>query len=37
MIYRIFDIKTAGVDVKNEIMQRKELAKELCKPIIRKF
>ena len=29
--------KTAGSAVKNEIMQNKELAKELHKPIIKKF
>ena len=32
-----FHKKTAGDAVKNEIMQNKELAEELHKPIIRKF
>ena len=37
LVYDFFDKKTAGGAVKNEIMQDKELAKELHKPIIRKF
>ena len=37
MIYNIFDKKAAISAVKNEIMQNKELAEELHKPIIRKF
>ena len=37
MIYNIFDKKAAIGAVKNEIMQNKELAEELHKPIIRKF
>ena len=37
MTYKFFDKKTAGVVVKNEILQNKELAEELHKPIIRKF
>ena len=36
MVYKFFDKKTAGGAVKNDIMQNKELAKELRKPIIRK-
>ena len=32
-----FDKHTAGGAVKNEVMQNKELAEELHKPIIRKF
>ena len=37
MVYLLFDKKTAGCAVKNEIMQNKELAEELHQPIIRKF
>ena len=37
MVYSFFDKMTAGGAVKNEIMQKKELAEELRKPIIRKF
>ena len=37
IVYKFCDKKTAGGGVKNEIMQNKELAKELHKPIIRKF
>ena len=37
MVYKFFDKKTAGGAVKNEIMENKELAEELHKPIIRKF
>ena len=36
MVYKIFDKKPAGGAVKNKIMQDKELAEELHKPIIRK-
>ena len=37
MTYIFFDQKTASGAVQNEIMQNEELAKELCKQIIRKF
>ena len=37
MVYKLFDKKTSGGTVKNEIISNKELAKELHKPIIRKF
>ena len=37
MFYRFFDKNTGGGAVKIEIIQNKELAKELHKPIIRKF
>ena len=37
MVYNFFDKKTAGGAVKNQIMQNKELAEELHKPIIGKF
>ena len=37
MTYIFFDQKTASGAVQKEIMQNEELAKELCKQIIRKF
>ena len=37
MIYKFFDKKTSGSGIKNENIFNKELAKELNKPIIRKF
>ena len=37
MVYKSFDKKTSGGAIKNEIMQNKELADELQRPIIRKF
>ena len=37
MAYKFFEKKTAGVAVKNETLQNKQLAAELHKPIIRKF
>ena len=37
MVYRFFDKKTSGSGIKNENISNKELAKELHKPIIRKF
>ena len=37
MIYKLFDKKTVDGAVKKEIIQNKELAEELHKPIIRKF
>ena len=37
MVYNFFDNKNSGSDIKNENMLNKELAKELHKPIIRKF
>ena len=33
----VFDKKTAGGAVKNDIMQNIELAEQLHKPIVRKF
>ena len=37
MVYRFFDKKNSGSDIKNENISNKELAEELHKPIIRKF
>ena len=37
MYYKCFDKKTSGNGIKNENLSNKELAKELYKPIIRKF
>ena len=37
MYYKFFDKKTSGSGIKNENISNKELAKELYKPIIRKF
>ena len=37
IVSKCFDRETTGGAVKNEIIQYKELAKELQKPIIRKF
>ena len=37
MTYIFFDQKTASGAVQKDIMQNEELAKELCKQIIRKF
>ena len=37
MAYTFFDKNTSGGVIKSEIMSNKELAKELHKPIIRKF
>ena len=37
MVYNFFDKKTSGGAVKNEIISNIELAKELHKPILRKF
>ena len=37
MVYKFFDKKTKGSDIKNEIKQNQQLAEELYKPIIRKF
>ena len=37
MVYNLFDKKTSGGTVKNEIMSNKQLAEELHKQIIRKF
>ena len=37
MVYRFFDKKTSGSNIKNENIPNKELAEELHKPIIRKF
>ena len=37
MVYRFFDKKTSGSNIKNENIPNKELTEELHKPIIRKF
>ena len=37
MVYKLFDEKTSGDDIKNENMSRKELAEELHKPIVIKL
>ena len=37
MVYKFFDQKASGGAIKNKIMSYKELAKELHKPIIRKY
>ena len=37
MVYKFFDKKTSGSGIKNKNIPNKELAKELHKPIIRKF
>ena len=37
MIYRFLDKNTAGGTVKNQMVQKNELAEELNKPINRKF
>ena len=37
MVYKFFDQKTSGSGIKNDHILSKELAKELHKPIIRKF
>ena len=37
MVYKLFDKKTSGKVIKNENISNEELAKELHKPIIKKF
>ena len=37
MVYKFCDKKSSGSGIKNENMLDKQLAEELCKPIIRKF
>ena len=37
MVYNFFYKKTSGSSIKNENISNKELAKELHKPVIRKF
>ena len=37
MVYKLFDKKTSGSGIKNEIISNKQLAEELNKPVIRKF
>ena len=37
MVYNFFDKKALGGSIKKQIMQTEELAKELHKPITRKF
>ena len=37
MIYKVFDKKSKGNDIKNENKENQQLDNELNKPIIRKF
>ena len=37
MVYKFFDMKSKGNSIENEIKENQQLAKELHKPIIRKF
>ena len=37
MVYKLFDKKASGRGIKNENISNQQLAKELHKPIIRKF
>ena len=37
MVYKLFDKKSKGTGIKNEIKENQQLANELHKPIIRKF
>ena len=37
MVYKFFDKKSKGADIKNEIKENQQLANELHKPITRKF
>ena len=37
MVYKCFDKKSTGSDVNMQAMSNEQLAKELHKPIIRKF
>ena len=37
MVYKLFDKKSKGSSINNEINENQQLANELCKPIIRKF
>ena len=37
MVYKVFDKKSRGTGIKNEIKQNQQLANELHKRIIRKF
>ena len=37
MIYKLLDKKSASSGIKNEVTQNQQLAKELHKPIVRKF
>ena len=37
MVYKFFDRKTCGSDIKNDIISKEELVDELHKPIIRKL
>ena len=37
IVYKCFDKKSSGSDIKNQNISNKELAEELQKPIIRKF
>ena len=37
MVYKIFDKKSKGSGIKNEIKENQQLANEVHEPIIRKF
>ena len=37
MVYKIFDKKSKGADIKNEIKKNQQSANDLHKPITRKF
>ena len=37
MVYKLFDKKSKGTGIKNEIKENQQLAHEIHKPIIRKF
>ena len=37
MVYKVFDKKSKGAGIKNEIKENQQLNNELHKPIIRKF
>ena len=37
VVYRLFDKKSKGAGIKNEVKQNQQLANELHKTIIRKF
>ena len=37
MVYKIFDKKSTGNGIKNEIKQNQQLSNELHEPILRKF
>ena len=37
MVYKLFEKKSKGTGIKNEIKENQQLANKLYKPIIRKF